>query len=66
MEGLYALAVTAGIMLVPLIPAVFIFRVLNSKGKAGETVWCEKCNSVYIEGKKSKDKASVEKALASK
>ncbi len=35
-----------------------------SKGKAGETVWCDGCGVGYIAGEKITDKAKVEAALA--
>jgi len=33
-------------------------------GKAGKTVWCDKCAAGYIKGEKTKDKAAVTAALA--
>jgi hypothetical protein len=37
-----------------------------TKGKEGETVWCESCKVGYINKEKTEDKAAVDKALADK
>ena len=35
-----------------------------SRGKQGETVWCDKCQVGYVKGEKTKDKAAVTAAMA--
>ena len=35
-----------------------------SRGKQGETVWCDKCQVGYVKGEKTKDKAAVTAAMS--
>ena len=36
-----------------------------SKGKQGETIWCETCSKGYINGQATTDKAEIDAAIAS-